>query len=48
MLKSPKAFAQIQFAGYENADAEEYYIKKNEREREQEDSIAVIKKRRRM
>lgn len=34
VLKSPKAFAQIQFAGYENADAEEYYIKKNERERE--------------
>ena len=33
VLKSPKAFAQIQFAGYENADAEEYYIKKNERER---------------
>ena len=32
VLKSPKAFAQI--AGYENADAEEYYIKKNERERE--------------
>lgn len=34
VLKSQKAFAQIQFAGYENADAEEYYIKKNERERE--------------
>lgn len=34
VLKSPKAFAQIQFVGYENADAEEYYIKKNERERE--------------
>lgn len=34
VLKSLKAFAQIQFAGYENADAEEYYIKKNERERE--------------
>lgn len=34
MLKSQKAFAQIQFTGYENADAEEYYIKKNERERE--------------
>lgn len=34
VLKSPKVFAQIQFAGYENADAEEYYIKKNERERE--------------
>lgn len=34
VLKSPKAFAQIQFAGYENADDEEYYIKKNERERE--------------
>lgn len=34
VFKSPKAFAQIQFAGYENADAEEYYIKKNERERE--------------
>ena len=34
VLKSPKSFAQIQFAGYENADAEEYYIKKNERERE--------------
>ena len=29
VLKSQKAFAQIQFAGYENADAEEYYIKKN-------------------
>ena len=34
VLKSQKAFAQIQVAGYENADAEEYYIKKNERERE--------------
>ena len=34
VLKSQKAFAQIQFAGYENADAGEYYIKKNERERE--------------
>lgn len=34
VLKSQKAFAQIQFVGYENADAEEYYIKKNERERE--------------
>lgn len=34
VLKSQKAFAQIQFAGYKNADAEEYYIKKNERERE--------------
>lgn len=34
VLKSQKAFAQIQFTGYENADAEEYYIKKNERERE--------------
>lgn len=34
VLKSQKVFAQIQFARYENADAEEYYIKKNERERE--------------
>lgn len=34
VLKSPKAFGQIAFAGYEGVDAEEYYIKKKERERE--------------
>lgn len=34
VLKSPKAFDQIKFVGYENVDAEEYYVKKMERERE--------------
>ena len=34
VLKSEKAFQQLKFIGYEVADAEEYYIKKNERERE--------------
>ena len=34
VLKSQKAFDQIKFMGYENVEAEEYYIKKNERERE--------------
>ena len=34
VLKSRKAFCQIKFIGYENVEAEEYYIKKNERERE--------------
>lgn len=34
VLKSRKAFEKIRFAGYENVDAEEYYIKKKERERE--------------
>ena len=48
VLKSQKAFAQIQFAGYENADAEEYYIKRMNENVKQEDSIAVIKKSRRM
>ena len=32
VLKSQKAFAQSQLAGYENADAEEYYMKKKELE----------------
>lgn len=34
VLKSEKAFQQLKFIGYEVADAEEYYIKKTERERE--------------
>lgn len=34
VLKSRKAFEEIRFAGYESVDAEEYYIKKKERERE--------------
>ena len=34
VLKSPKAFEQIKFAGYECVDAEIYYTKKKERERE--------------
>ena len=33
VLKSEKAFEQLKFVGYESADAEEYYIKKTERER---------------
>ena len=33
VLKSEKAFQQLNFIGYEVADAEEYYIKKTERER---------------
>lgn len=34
VLKSPKAFETIYFQNYENVDAEIYYIKKAERERE--------------
>lgn len=34
VLKSPKAFETIYFQNYENVDAEIYYIKKVERERE--------------
>ena len=34
VLKSPKAFESIRFQDYENVDAETYYIKKAERERE--------------
>lgn len=34
VLKSEKAFEQLKFVGYESADAEEYYAKKSERERE--------------
>lgn len=34
VLKSPKAFDQIKFLGYESAEAGEYYLKKSERERE--------------
>ena len=34
VLKSPKAFDQIKFLGYEPAEAGEYYLKKSERERE--------------
>lgn len=34
VLKSPKAFHQIKFLGYEPAEADEYYLKKSERERE--------------
>ena len=34
VLKSEKAFQQLNFIGYEVADAEEYYIKKTVRERE--------------
>lgn len=34
VLKSPKAFETICFQNYENVDAEIYYIKKAERERE--------------
>lgn len=34
VLKSPKAFESIYFQNYENVDAEIYYIKKAERERE--------------
>lgn len=34
VLKSPKAFDQINFLGYESAEAGEYYLKKSERERE--------------
>ncbi len=34
VLKSPKAFAQITFTGYESVDALEYYTKKKERELE--------------
>ena len=34
VLKSEKAFQQLKFVGYESADAEEYYTKKSERERE--------------
>ena len=34
VLKSPKAFETIHFQNYENVDAEMYYIKKAERERE--------------
>lgn len=34
VLKSRKAFSKIQYMGYEPVDAEEYYIKKTERERE--------------
>lgn len=33
-LKSPRAFEQIKFIGYESVDAEIYYIKKSDRERE--------------
>lgn len=34
VLKSPKAFEQIKFVGYESVDTEIYYTKKAERERE--------------
>ena len=34
VLKSPKAFDQIKFVGYQKADAEIYYIKRSDRERE--------------
>ena len=34
VLKSPKAFERIEFIGYEDVDAGEYYSKKRERERE--------------
>lgn len=34
VLKSPKAFETIYFQNYENVDAEIYYIKRAERERE--------------
>lgn len=34
VLKSPRAFEQIRFLGYEDVDAEIYYLKKAERERE--------------
>ena len=34
VLKSPKAFESIRFQDYKNVDAETYYIKKAERERE--------------
>ena len=34
VLKSEKTFEQLKFVGYESADAEEYYAKKSERERE--------------
>ena len=34
VLKSEKAFEQLKFVGYQSADAEEYYAKKSERERE--------------
>lgn len=34
VLKSQKAFKQIKFVGYENADTDIYYIKKSDRERE--------------
>lgn len=33
VLKSQKSFERIQFLGYENVDADEYYMKKTERER---------------
>lgn len=34
MLKSPKAFKQITFVGYEDVDAVKYYVKKHAREQE--------------
>ena len=34
VMKSPKAFDQIQFIGYDSVDAGIYYLKKKERERE--------------
>ena len=34
VLKSPKAFEQIKYLGYELVDAEIYYARKKERERE--------------
>ena len=34
VLKSPKAFGQIEFVGYENVDVDIYYARKIERERE--------------
>ena len=34
MLKSPKAFEQIEFVGCENVDSDIYYTRKMERERD--------------
>lgn len=44
VLKSAKAFEQIEFLGYEIADAEEYYTKKKNRERLARQEYRVNKK----